>query len=373
MNMPKNFIKPDFSNNIINITSTLAEFLGCPNEKPTLPLLAAELKKGYKNVVFLIFDGLGSHPIEVNLAKDAFLRRNIRQTLTSTFPSTTTNATTSLLSNLTPMEHGWFGWCLYLEELKRVVNLFPETDAATGEPIQKGYVKSLLPFKPFYQEARTDYTTSVVVPHYWDNDDQNRYVWQTHDELFAYIEKICGNAGKQFVYAYCDEPDATMHRFGVHSAEAKAVIGGLNAKTEAMFENLSDTLLIVTADHGQVDVTDYIYLYRDEELLSLLSAPPYMESRATAFRVKADCRPQFEEMFRKKYGADYELYESGELVRENYFGGSGEHATLLGDYIAVGKTNRIFLLHERAHVHKGHHASLTEEMLVPLTLIGKKE
>ncbi len=371
MNDP--FIKPDFHSNIINISATLAEFLGCPNDNPTLPALAAELKKQYKNIIFLIFDGLGTHPIDVNLSDGDFLKRNIRQTLTSVFPSTTTNATTTLLSNKYPMEHGWFGWCLYFEQLHSVVNLFPETNADTGEPIEAGYLKRTLPFVPFYKEAKSDYKTSVVVPEYWDNDDENRYVWSTHDELFRYIEKLCGDAGRQFIYAYCDDPDATMHRFGVSSAEAKRVIGKLNGKLEETFGRLSNTLLIVTADHGQVDVGDYIYLYKDAELLSLLAAPPYMESRATAFRVKADCRGQFEEMFRKKYGADYELYESAELVRENYFGGTGEHAALLGDYIAVGKTNRIFLLHERAHPHKGHHASLTEEMLVPLIFIGKKE
>ncbi len=369
--MPNHFTKPDFHANILNITATLAEFLGCPNDKPTLPLLAAELNKHYKNVVFLIFDGLGSHPIEVNLQEGDFLRRHIRQTLTSTFPSTTTNATTSLLTNKYPMEHGWFGWCLYFEELKSVVNLFPGTNADTGEPIEAGYVRKVLPYKPFYEEARTDYTTSVVVPEYWDKDDKNRYVWHSHDELFAHIQTICGNAGKQFIYAYCDEPDATMHRFGVHSAEAKALIGGLSAKTEAMFQNLSDTLLIVTADHGQVDVEGYLELYKDEELLSLLAAPPYMESRAAAFRVKQDCRQKFETLFRKNYGEDYELYESAALVEENYFGGDGKNAALLGDYIAVGKTNRILLLHERAHRHKGHHASLTAEMFVPLIFIGK--
>ena len=366
------FTKPNYNESILNITATLAEFLGCPNEKPTLPALAAELKKNYKNVVLLIFDGLGSHPINVNLSESDFLRRNIRQTLTSVFPSTTASATTSLLTNKSPMEHGWFGWCLYFEELKSVVNLFPETDAATGEPIEKGYVRKVLPYKPFYEEARTDYTASVVVPEYWDKDDKNRYVWHTHDELFAHIRAICGNAGKQFVYAYCDEPDSTMHRFGVSSAEAKARIGGLNKKTETMFENLRDTLLIVTADHGQVDVTGYLELYKDEELLSLPSAPPYMESRTAAFRVKKNCRRQFEALFRKNYGEDYELYPSAQLVKENYFGGEGEHAELLGDYIAVGKTNRILLLHERAHRHKGHHDSLMAEMFVPLIYIGKK-
>ena len=54
-------IKPDFRQNIVNISATLAEFLGCPNDKPILPDLAQALRAGYKNVVLLVLDGLGMH------------------------------------------------------------------------------------------------------------------------------------------------------------------------------------------------------------------------------------------------------------------------------------------------------------------------
>ena len=86
--MNKKFIKPNFKNNIINISATLAEFLGCPNNKPTLPILKEELSKRYKNVVFIIFDGMGINPININLNPDTILRKNVKQILTSVFPST---------------------------------------------------------------------------------------------------------------------------------------------------------------------------------------------------------------------------------------------------------------------------------------------
>ena len=133
----KPLYRPNFSRSIVNVSATLAEFLGCPNEKPTLPELRAALEKGWRNVVFVIADGLGMHPIEQNLPQTSFLRRHLSAELTSVFPSTTTCATTSLLSNLYPMEHGWFGWSLYFEALGRSVDLFPETDSYTGEPIER--------------------------------------------------------------------------------------------------------------------------------------------------------------------------------------------------------------------------------------------
>ncbi len=367
------FVKPDFCNNIVNISATLAEFLGCKNDKPTLPILADELSKDYKNVVFLLLDGLGLHPIEVNLPKTSFLRKNIRQTLTSTFPSTTANATTSILTNMTPMEHGWFGWSLYLEGLQRVVDLYPEQDSFTGEPIPKGYVKSLLPTPPFYKNAASDRRIRLIVPEFWHGDDENRQTYRTFEEVFGMISEVCHQKGKQFIYAYSPEPDNTMHEFGVSSREARDTVTALNDAVERLASSLPDTLFIIAADHGQIDIREEIALYRDIEITVLLEWPQYLEPRATAFKVKKDCRALFRESFLGKYGEDFVLAETEQLIRENYFGGELPHADLLGDFIAIAKGNRLLRLHERGHHYKGHHTSLTaEEMLVPLILFGNQ-
>ena len=373
--MKMRLIKPDFKNNIINISATLAEFLGCPNDKPTLNELAKELQKGYKNVVFLILDGMGINPMRQNLTDDCFFMRNMKRTLTSVFPSTTTNATTTFLTNRYPMEHGWFGWSLYFEDLKKAVDIYLERDSFTGEAIEKGYVKKALPKEPYYKRANTDYTTSVVVPPFWHEDEENRYAFQTFDEMFSHIEKLCQKEGKQFIYTYCDEPDATMHRYGVSSEEAHRVINRLNDGVEALSEKLKDTLLIITADHGQIDVDGYIEIYKDNELMSMLEWPQFLEARATAFKVKPECHEAFVEMFRQKYGKDFALFKVEDFIKDNYFGGNivNEHAKMLGDYIAVGVTHKIMQLTPLSHDFKGHHTSLTEEMEVPLIVVGHRD
>ena len=373
--MNKRFIKPDFQNNIVNISASIAQFLGYPNDKPTLPVLDRALQKGYKNVVFLILDGMGTNPVNQNLTDNCFLKQNIKQVLTSVFPSTTTNATTTFLTNRYPMEHGWFGWSLYFEELNRAVDIFLGEDSFTRERIEKGYVKKVLPIEPYYKQAKTDYTTNVVVPPYWDGDDKNRYTWNNIDELFAHIRTACEKQGKQFIYAYCDQPDSTMHRYGVSSAEAHEMINQLNDGIEALYQKLNDTLFIVTADHGQVDVDGFIDIYKDTELTAMLEWPQFLEARAAAFKVKRDCREAFVDMFNRKYGKDFELFKVSDLIAENYFGGNfaGGNSRLLGDYIAIGYTNKIMRLTPFSHDFKGHHTSLTEEMLVPLIVVGDKE
>ena len=69
----KNFIKPDWNNCNINISATLAEFLGAPNKNATLPILKEELNKDYKNIVFICFDGFGINPINTHLKECDFL------------------------------------------------------------------------------------------------------------------------------------------------------------------------------------------------------------------------------------------------------------------------------------------------------------
>ncbi len=365
-------IRPDFTRSVLNVSATLAEFLGCPNTKPTLPVLKRELEKGYRNVVFLIADGLGMHPIEKNLPKTSFLQKNLAMELTSVFPSTTTCATTSMLTNLYPMEHGWFGWSLYFEELGRAVELFPETDHYTGEEC-KGFVRSRLPVVPFYQSAKNDYRVAVIAHSYCDYAAKERYLAEDFDTAFAKIRTLCNGQGKHFLYVYCPEPDATMHRFGVTSQEAKRVIGGLDARLKALCGELEDTLFVITADHGQINVEECIPLYADETLGKLLRCPPYLEARAAAFKVNMGCEKAFVDRFNAAYGADFLLLDTATLIRENYFGEGGasapDHAALLGDYIAVGITNKIFRLSPRGHDFRGHHTSLTEEMRVPLILV----
>ncbi len=363
-------IKPDFERSIVNLSASMAAFLGAPNDKPELSALSNALRGGYKNVVLLLLDGMGMHPLERNAAQNGFFRKNVMRVLTSVFPSTTTNATTSIQTNSYPMEHGWFGWSLYFEELKRAVDIFEDVDSYTGEAIPRGFARRRLPTTAFYRRTSGEYTVNVIVPLFWQ-EEENRYVWTDTDELFSQLKRVCAKEGKQFVYAYCTQPDAVMHRFGVTSAEARETIGALERSVEQFACEKKETLLIVTADHGQVDIDGSYDLYLDEDLLSLLAWRPYLEARATAFKVKEGRERAFETRFLEKYGKDFSLFSTEQLICENYFGGNmrGEHARLLGDYIAVGTAGKMMNLTPRSHPFKGHHTSLTAEMLVPLIVV----
>lgn len=370
----KELIKPNWQNSNLNISATLAEFLGAPNRNATLPLLKDELAKGYKNIVFICLDGFGINPIVKNLDKNAFLRKNIKQVLTSTFPSTTTNATTSLACNLQPLEHGWFGWSLHFEEIKRNVDIYLHSDSQTGEKIDYVY-----PIEDnsncYFDNANTDYEITPVLPIYvHTKSEDKKIVIENEFDLCNAIKKVCLREGKQFIYAYLPEPDYTMHDFSVTSIEAKNKIESINAEIEKLYNSVEDTLIIITADHGQIDVEGYIEFYKDKELNNMLECTPYLDARTPAFIVKKGNEQQFETRFNEKYGKDFKLFKSQDLINKGYFGSKGNYGYLLGDYIAIGTfTHKQFLAYENATRFKGHHTSLTEEMEVPLIMLKKEK
>ena len=367
--MNKEFIYPDFNHSNLNISATLAEFLGAPNNNAIIKSLKEELEKGYKNIVFICFDGMGIYPMKQNLDGDDILSLNTKDVLTSTFPSTTTNATTSLLQNKLPAEHGWFGWSLNFEKINRNINIFPKVDSWTGEKVE--ITNSPISGRDYYfDNANSNYEINTVFPSYVEVlHPERNYTFSNLYEFIDYIEECCSKEGNQFIYAYYPDPDATMHVNGVTSIEAKRVFAEIVEEVERLYKNTKDTLIIISADHGQVDINDWIPLYEDKEIMDMLEIYPYLEARAVSFKVKEDKKQDFEKLFTKKYGEDFILYPAKELIDKGFFG-KGDKCYLLGDYIAIGTyTKKQMLLTPTSHAYKGHHTSLTEEMEIPLIIL----
>lgn len=365
----KRFIKPDFTKSNLNISASLASYLGAPNQNTTLPLLDQELAKGYKNIVFMCLDGMGIHPLKTNLDKNSFLRQHIKQVLRSTFPSTTTNATTSLTCNLLPLQHGWLGWSLHFDELDRNIDIYLHRDSQTGELVDYKY-----PIADngdcYFDHTNTDYHVTPLLPFFVQTKSKNKIVITDIDDLCENTKKICSKRGKQFIYAYLPEPDSTMHEHGVSSKQAKEKIQYINDKIQLLSNQLKDTLFIITADHGQVDITGYVKFYQDKQLNDMLLCPAFLDGRTPAFKVKRGKKQLFANLFTQRYGQDFKLYRSQDLIKKGYFGENGDKGHLLGDFIAVGTyTHKQFLGFEGYPRFKGHHTSLTEEMEVPLILI----
>ena len=200
---------------------------------------------------------------------------------------------------------------------------------------------------------------------------------KSFSEICDRITELCRSDGKKYVYAYWDEPDLTMHKFGCFSSVAKKVLEELETKIQKMCAELEDTLLIITADHGHIDgknvsITDY------PAIMDCLIRMPSIEPRALNLFVKEEKRVEFESEFNKEFGNDFILMTKQEVYESRLLGTGEPHKNvnaMLGDYLAVSVSDlTIFNTKEEAEHFKGVHAGYTEEeLMIPLIIIEKQE
>lgn len=69
------FTKPDFCHSVLNVSATLAEFLGAPNSNPILDELQTHLNNRPQKLVCIVFDGMGIHPLSINKTNCPFFDR----------------------------------------------------------------------------------------------------------------------------------------------------------------------------------------------------------------------------------------------------------------------------------------------------------
>lgn len=364
---------PNYKKSILNVSAALSEFLGVPTPYKPLKTLQRQLAKKPKNVVFICFDGLGIHPMNINLDKSGFLHKKVKEKLTSMFPSTTTNATTTLMSATAPRQHGWFGWALYFEEVDRVIDIYINSDHYTKEAIDPDFVFGKLPYEAYYAKANSNYTVNTVFPSFVRRGAaENHYPAETVEQLFDALDVVVKKEGSQFAYCYNSYPDYTMHEKGVTNPVVQKMMQNIEKLAEKFASKHSDTLLVITADHGHIDVTDHILVYKDTRLLSYLAVPPFGEARAMFVKVKKGMDKEFKQYVSETYGDEVKLLSSKKLLKKGVFGKLGSRDELLGDYILTITSHKQFVLGEKDTKFLGHHTGLTEEMLVPLIILNGK-
>ena len=358
----------DYNNCIANLSNSVLKGFGAAPVGTTLPSADELLKNEYKNVVILLLDGLGTYIMNENLKEDGFLRTHYKESISTVFPPTTVAATTSIISGLQPIESAWLGWDLYYPQVDKNVTVFLNTEQGTDKPVSEENI----PWKycgyesvvdRLIREGKEAYNVTPFAPPYPEN---------FHD-ICNQITNICSKDTKKYIYAYWNEPDNVMHKYGCYSPEAKRVIAELENEIARMSENLEDTLLIVTADHGHIDgrnvsITDY------PAIVECLVRMPSIEPRALNLFVKEEKRKEFEREFEKAFGNDFILLTKEEVYEKKLFGTGVPHKNvdaMIGDYLAVGTADlTIFNSKEEAEHFIGVHAGYTkEEMTIPLIII----
>lgn len=363
---------PNYQNCLTNVSCSILKFFGLDCNHNSLPLLDTALKNyNYKNILMIIYDGMGSKIINKNLPDNSFFSKNIKTEISSVFPSTTAAATTSLLSALNPCEHGWVGYDVYFKKINKNVSIFSNKIKDTEiEAAEYNVVNTLLPYESIIEKInKNGHKAYSLFPfgkgHYSDLDD-----------MLNKVKELCQKDGQKFIYAYYNEPDHTMHRNGTSGTVTSKLIKELNDKTEELVKQLNNTLIIILADHGHID-TKVINLEVDyPEFVKLIDGNTSIEGRACAFWVKKECQEEFIKQFNNLFADDFILLTKQQVLEIKLFGDGNYNDNFessLGDFLAIGTGNRYFELHYYPDDMVTQHSGITtDEMNIPLIIIEKK-
>ena len=381
-------IFPDYhGGSIANLMASIALGMGgWENGYPSCNGLDSERVREVRNLVLLVIDGLGYRYLKEQ-AGESFLAAHCRGPITSVCPSTTATAIPTFLTGLPPQQHGLTGWFTYFSEVGSIVTVLPYTTRLGRMPIDDRLLPpgQLTGLPPLYD--RLSVSSHLVMPD-WIADSTFNRAFSGKARIRPYRGGIQGltrgirsavdhGRERNLVYAYWPEFDSLAHHHGVASEAVRTQLASIDQAIADLAESLagSDTLLLVTADHGFVDTTPErtLRLSDHPDLADTLMMPLCGEPRLSFCYVHPERAQRFEAYVHEHLEEAVSLLPSRQLLEEGRFGLGPPHPRLrdrIGHYALVMKENWIItseLPGEQPLSHIGVHGGLSaDEMYVPL-------
>ena len=381
--MRKEIILPNYQHCILNTITSILKYYHVETKHASLESLDKKLEKRYKNVVFIVLDGMGEHILNTT-SKSGFFSEHQIDCITSVYPSTTTAALTTYYSGKPPYETGWIAWSQYFKEYGRAIDMLSHKESYLKEDISKAKInvfQSVVNYIPIFEKienASKNVKAYEIVPTYSDKRSKRSIRADNVEEMIENIERLCELSGEKFIFAYSDNPDGLLHKYGTKSEEAKHFVIETENKIKTMCQNLGeDTIVIISADHGHKDIEKSYTLLDYPEILECLYMPISLESRVIGFWVKENRKEEFEKRFNEKFKDEFWLMTTDEFLNKNFLGLGEKHPKIeefLGNYIALSISGSMIkietFLADGKPVKKSTHCGLTkEEMEVPVIVI----
>jgi hypothetical protein len=370
---------PDYAGGgFVNLIASLVESRGGrPRHAPLAALAPAELRTA-RNVVLVIVDGLGDRYLAAH-GEHSALARHRRGEMSAVFPSTTASAITTSFTGATPLEHGLTGWFTYFSAAGCVGAPLPFQRRGARIPLAASTAGFFT--EPAYfagLDARSIVVTwRPIVDSLYNSHHNIGTERHAYDDLAGFVEQtaaaVRSGPERKFVYAYWWQLDALAHQHGVESPEVAAHFQALDAAFAGLLERLAgtDTLVVLTADHGFIDCPDAESIELPPHLVAQLRFPLCGERRA------AFCHAQDAKRFARDaeafFGDRADVRPSRALADEGWFGAGRPHpdfAERIGDVALVMRgraTVKDWVAGESRHLHIGNHGGTSEdEMRIPL-------
>ena len=383
--------RPDYDGgSIVNLMSSIIRARGGRSPHRPLNGLPPARIRSYKKVVLLLLDGLGAKQLHrFILAKKGrkFFAIHPWQKITTACPATTAAVVTTLATGSSPAEHAILGWHLHLPDLGMVGTLLPfvtrtDTPIATDTFNLEKYLALPAPLATtrgrrvlISQGTIPASRTSMAQP-WWTE----RHSFQNLDGLLRQLRACARSPGRAYAYAYWPDYDTICHGCGPDGRSSARHLAELDTFLARVRRALAgtNTLLLVTADHGHMQTRTGIDLSAIPGFYDTLSILPSGDARMVQCFVRPSRVKDFLRLTRAAplLGACACVRHS-EVLRSGILGPGTPHPALanrLGDYVLFAAPGHAFLyptaLSRTKGIKRGNHGGLSDDELnVPLFVV----
>jgi predicted AlkP superfamily pyrophosphatase or phosphodiesterase len=406
------FVKPLYASYCFSNIPRTIEFLLTGEGQSALPLdVFGNLPTKYDKVILFFVDAFGWRFFERYAEKYEFLKTMLNtgvvSKMTSQFPSTTAAHTTCIHTGLNVGQSGIYEWHYYEPLVDDIISplLFSYArDKFERDTLKQSSVPAaaFYPRQTFYQTLKTKGVVSYVFQH-------QAYTPSTFSEavfrgatvvpfksitdaltLLAEIA-VTHKTPPYYYFLYFDRIDSTCHHYGPNSKQFEKEVETFLTLVDQLFYKIirgkvKDTLLIMTADHGQVEVdpTTTIYLNKQAtEIERFLQTNfqgrllvPAGSARDMFLHIKEEYIEEALLYLQKHLAGRAEVYKTADLLAQHFFGlqkPSQEFLSRVGNLVILPYLNETVWWYEegRFDMHfLGHHGGLTPaEMEIPFIVL----
>lgn len=341
-------------------------------------------------VVVLVVDGLGWHQLQAHTDAAPTLASAVGGPIDAVLPATTVAGLASIGTGRPPAGHGMVGYAVAHPDHLHPLNLLGWRIGLRGggfDAREEIVPESLVPAPTAFERASAAgvMTTVILHPDFVDSGLTRaalrggaRHAVADLDGTIAAITRLAAHQDTpSLIYAHHPEVDWRGHVDGPGSDSWRAALGRIDKAVDALAKRLPEqALLLVTADHGMVEVAaDAPVEVSDHPLLEdgvrVLAGEPRLRQLALDGTVATSTVMA---RWRRVLGERAEVIARDDAVAAGWFGGAlGATAQrLLGDVLI--SVHRGSAAHRRVDPHEGRHrgqhgARTAAEVAVPLLRI----
>lgn len=405
------FVRPLYDSYCFaNLPQTIEFLLSGKGQSGFPPDIFGGLPTHYHKVILFFIDAFGWRFFTRYAEKYEFLKTALKygvvSKLTSQFPSTTAAHVTCVHTGLNVGQSGVYEWNYYEPLVDEVITplLFSYAGDKERDSLKRSGISSeaFYPRQTFYRRLQRQGIRSYIfqneayTPSTYSNIVYRGATVVPYRTLTPALTQlgelvISEKTSPTYYFLYFDKIDAICHLYGPHSRQFEVAVDTFLTAMDTIFYkavhgNTSDTLLLMTADHGQIEVdpkrTFYLNRYAPgiERYLRTNRRGNFLVPAGSArdmfLYVREDALDEAAAFLQKQLAGRAEVYPTRILAEQNFFGSqplSKEFLQRAGNLVILPYADETVWWHEERKFDMhflGHHGGLApEEMEIPLLVL----